>query len=79
MIENTRSKKTNIVKLKSKKEKKKNIFVVGDSMLKNITGCGISRDHTVKIRSHPKVIIVDMIDYIKPELHCKPDIIILHC
>ena len=29
--------------VKSKKEEKKNIFVVGDSMLKNITGSGISR------------------------------------
>ena len=29
-------------------EKKKNIFIVGDSMIKNITGAGISRDHTVK-------------------------------
>ena len=28
--------------------KKKNIFVVGDSMIKNITGTSISRDHTVK-------------------------------
>ena len=48
-------------------------------MLKNITGSGISRDHTVKIRSHPGVTIIDMIDYIKPELHRKPDTIILHC
>ena len=40
--------------VKRKKEEKKNIFIVGDSMLKNITGSGISRDHTVKIRSHPE-------------------------
>ena len=65
--------------VKSKKEEKKNIFVVGDSMLKNITGSGISMDHTVKMRPHPGATIVDMIDYIKPELCHKPDIIILHC
>ena len=64
--------------VKSKKEKK-NIFVVGDSMLKNITGSGISRDHTVKIRPHPGASTVDMIDYIKPELRHKPDIVILNC
>ena len=63
----------------SKKEEKKNIFVVGDSMLKSITGSGISMDHTVKIRPHPGATTVDMIDYIKPELCHKPDIIILHC
>ena len=32
--------------------KKKKIFIVGYSMIKNITGTGISRDHTVKIRPH---------------------------
>ena len=48
-------------------------------MLKNITGSGISRDHTVKILAHPGATTVDMIDYIKPELRHKPDIIILHC
>ena len=33
----------------------------------------------MKIRPHPGATIVDMIDYIKPELRNKPDIIILHC
>ena len=64
--------------VKRKKEEKKNICIVGDSMLKNITGSGIFRDHTVKIRPHPGAITVDMINYIKPELRHKPDIIILH-
>ena len=48
-------------------------------MLKKITGSGISRNHTLKIRPHPGATTVDMIDYIKPELCHKPDIIILHC
>ena len=64
---------------KSKKEEKKNIFVVGDSMLENITDSSISRDYTVKIRQHPEAMIVGMIDYIKPGIRHKPDIIILHC
>ena len=62
-----------------KKEEKKNICLVGDSMLKNITGSGISRNHAVKIRLHPGATTADMIDYIKPEVRHKPDIIILHC
>ena len=59
-------------------EKKKKIFIVGDSMIKNITGTGISRDHTVKIRLHPGATSIDICDYIKPELHHQPDVIILH-
>ena len=65
--------------VKRKKQEKKNIYIVGDSMLKNITGSGLSKDHTVKIRPHPGVTTIDMIDYIKPELRHKPDIVILHC
>ena len=34
-------------------EKKKKIFIVGDFRVKYITGTGISRDHTVKIRPQP--------------------------
>ena len=64
--------------VKWKKEEKKKICVVGDSMLKKITGSGLSKDHTIKIRPHPGATTVDMIDYIKPELRHKPDIIILH-
>ena len=64
--------------VKWKKEEKKNVCVVDDSMLKNITGSGLSKDHTVKIRPHPGATTVDMIDYIKPELRHKPNIIILH-
>ena len=48
-------------------------------MLKNITGSGLSKDHTVKIRPHPGATTLAMIDYIKPELRLKPDIVILHC
>ena len=60
-------------------EKKKKIFIVGDSMIKNITGTGISRDHTVKIRPHPGATSIYMCDYIKPELRHQPDFISLHC
>ena len=59
--------------------KKKKIFIVGDSRIKNITGTGISRDHTVKIRPHPRATNIDMCDYIKPDLRHQPDVIILHC
>ena len=67
----------NIIQLPAIKKKK--IFIVDDSMIKNITGTGISRDHTVKIRPHPGATDIDMCDYIKPELRHQPDVIILHC
>ena len=61
------------------KRRKKEYLYCGNSILKNITGSGLSKDHTVKIRPHPGATTVDMIDYIKPELRHKPDIVILHC
>ena len=60
-------------------EKKKKIFIVGDSMIKNITGTGISRDHTVKIRPHPGGTNIDMCDYINPELRHQLNALILRC
>ena len=45
-------------------------------MIKNITGTGISRDHSVKIRPHPGATSIDMSDYM---LCHQPDVIILHC
>ena len=59
--------------------KVKKVFIVGDSMIKNITGTGISRSNTVKMRPHPGATTVDICDYIKPELRHKPDVIIIHC
>ena len=57
----------------------KKVFIVGDSIIKNITGTGISRTNTIKMRPHPGATAVDICDYIKPELRHKPDVIIIHC
>ena len=61
------------------KRRKKEYLYCRRLHVKNITGSGLSKDHTVKIRPHPGATTVDMIDYIKPELRNKPDIVILHC
>ena len=55
------------------------MIIIGDSIIKNITGTGISRDHTVKIRPHPGAASINMCDYIKRELRLQLDVIILHC
>ena len=60
-------------------EKKKNIFIIGYSKIKNITGTSISRDHTVNIGPHPGTTSIDMRDYIKTKLRHQPNAIILYC
>ena len=75
-------KKTNLATVNSIRQlptEKKKIFILGDSMIENITGTGISRDHTVKIKPHPGATSIDMCDYIKSKLRHQPGVIILHC
>ena len=56
----------------------KKVFIIGYSVIKNITGTGISRTNTVKMRTHPGATTVDICDYFKSELRHKPDVI-MHC
>ena len=57
----------------------KKVFIIGDSMVKNITGTGISRKNIIKMRPHPGATSIDICDYIKPALRQKPDVVIVHC
>ena len=57
----------------------KKVFIVGDPMIKNITGTGISSENTVKMRPHPGATTIDICDYIKPKLRQKPDVVVVHC
>ena len=57
----------------------KKVFIIGDSMIKNITGMGISRENIIKMRPHPGATTIDICDYIKPELRQKLDVVIVHC
>ena len=54
------------------------VFIVGDSMIKNITGTGILRTNTDKMRPDPGATTVDLCNNIKLELRRKPDVIIIH-
>ena len=82
------SSKEKTVLSKEKREKRenkmhgkyqKNFFIIGDSMIKNITGTRISRVNIIKMRPHPGTTTIDICDFIKPELCQKPDVVILHC
>ena len=57
----------------------KDVFIVGASMIKSITGTGISRENIIKMRPHPVATTIDICDYVKLELRQKPDIVIVHC
>ena len=78
-------KKTVLSKESEKSENKmhgkdqKKVFIIGDSMIKNITGTGISRENIIKMRPHPGATTIDICDYIKPELRQKPDVVIVDC
>ena len=57
----------------------KNVLIIRDSMIKNITDRGISRENIIRMRSHPGATTIDICDYIKPELRQKLDVVIVHC
>ena len=55
------------------------VFIVGDSILKNLQGRKISRSAKVKVSSFPRCCTtIDMRDHIKPTLRKNPDAIVIH-
>ncbi|XP_067030123.1 uncharacterized protein [Acropora muricata] len=58
--------------------KRKEVFIVGDSILKNLQGRKISRSAKVKVSSFPGCTAIDMRDHIKPTLRKNPDAIVIH-
>ena len=57
----------------------KKVFIIGGSMIKDITGTVISRQNITTMRPHPTATTIDIFDYIKLELRQKPDVVIVHC
>ena len=47
-------------------------------MIKHVNEREVSRDNSVKIRCHPGATTDDIIDYVRPTAHKKPDMIIIH-
>ena len=58
--------------------KRKEVFIVGDSILKNLQGRKISRSAKVELSSFPGCTTMDMRDHIKPILRRNPDAIVMH-
>lgn len=56
---------------------KKNIFLIGDSMIKNVYGRYVSCGDSAKIRPHTEASTEDLIDHIKPAVSKNPDIAVI--
>ena len=64
--------------VRDNKTLKKDIVIIGDSMIKYINARETSRSSSVKIRSHPGATTEDLIDYVKPTARKKPKMMIIH-
>ena len=76
-LSNTSSRQSSLKN--SKTESKKDVIIIGDSMLNGINEEGLSDDrHKVKVKNHSGATTENIRDFIKPEVRKKPDIIIVH-
>ena len=57
---------------------KNSVIIVGDSMVKHVTGPGISKKNNIKIKTNPGTTTGNIIDYIKPSIGKKPDFLLVH-
>ena len=57
---------------------KKEVFIIDDLMTKYVNGREISRNNPVKVKSYPGATINDFIDYVRPTVRKKPNLIIIH-
>ena len=55
---------------------RRHIFIIDDSIVKHINGPGISKNDQAQVKTHPGATTDDIIDYIKPTIRQKPDIVI---
>ena len=76
-LSNTSSRQSSLKN--SKIESKKDVIIIGDSMLNGINEEGLSDDrYKVKVKNHSGATTEDICDFIKPEVRKKPDIIMVH-
>ena len=57
---------------------KNSVIIVGDSIVKHLTGPGISKKNHIKIKTNPGATTEDTIDHIKPSIKRKPDSLPAH-
>ena len=64
--------------VRDNKTPKKDIVIIGDSMIKYINDREISRSSSVNIRSHPGATTEDLIDYVRPITRKNPKMMVIH-
>ena len=64
--------------VRGNKTPKKDIVIIGNSMIKYVNGREISRSSSVKIRSHPGATTKDLIDFVRPTAQKKPKMMVIH-
>ena len=57
---------------------KNSVIIVGDSIVKHLTGPRISKKNNIKIKTKPGATTADTIDYIKPSIRKKLDFLFVH-
>ena len=57
---------------------RKRAYVAGDSIVSGLNEKGLSKKHTVKVRSYPGDTTKDLIDDVKPVMRKNPDLDIIH-
>ena len=60
------------------KANKDSFIIIGDSMIKHVSGRDISRSHTVKVRPNPGASIHDLMDYVKPATQKNRKALVIH-
>ena len=76
MKEDLKEKKDSVINNKSKR--KPQVFIVGDSMSRDLKGWLMARDKAVKVYTFPGASCEDMENYLVPLMNRKPDQILLH-
>ena len=64
--------------VRGNKTPKKDIVIIGDSMIKYVNGREISRSSSVKVRNHLGATTEDVIDYVRPTARKKPKMMVIH-
>ena len=60
------------------KKSRRQVFIIGNSMVKHVTGSAGSKNDQVQVKTHPGATTDDIIDYVKPTIRQKLDIAIAH-
>ena len=71
--------KKRVKKDDTKPSERKNVVIIGDSILNGLSEQGLRKRHIVRIRAHSGATSLDIKDHIRPIMRRKPDCVLVHC